>query len=163
MHALISWLHTTALSMFVASHSWVWPTCETLHFIGLILLIGNVGLLDLRMLGVVKDLPAKPLNRFVLWGVLGFAINLATGVVFFVGMPEQYIGNAAFYLKLLFMMLAGLNVATFYVTGMFRKVDRLAPGDEAPPLAKVIAAASLFLWFGVMYFGRMLPYLGNAF
>ena len=35
MHALISWLHTTALSMFVASHSWVWPTCETLHFVGL--------------------------------------------------------------------------------------------------------------------------------
>ena len=163
MHALISWLHTTALSMFVASHSWVWPTCETLHFMGLILLIGNVGLLDLRMLGVVKDLPATPLNRFVLWGVLGFAINLATGLVFFVGMPEQYIGNAAFYLKLLFMMLAGLNVAAFYVTGMFRKVERLAPGDEAPPLAKVIAAASLFLWFGVMYFGRMLPYLGNAF
>ena len=158
-----AWLHATALSMFVRNHSWVWPACETLHFVGLILLIGNVGLLDLRMLGVLKDLPARPLNRFVLWGAAGFAVNLATGAVFFIGMSEQYIANVAFYLKLLFIMLAGVNLAAFYATGVFRKVDRLAAGEDAPPLAKVIAAVSLCLWVGVMYFGRMLPYLGNAF
>src|SRR4029077_20915241 len=158
-----AWLHQTALSMFVRNHTWVWPACETLHFLGLILLIGNVGLLDLRMLGALKDLPARPLNRFVRWGAAGFAVNLATGTVFFVGMPEQYIANTAFYLKLLFIMLAGVNLAAFYATGVFRKVDRLAAGDDAPPLAKVIAAVSLCLWVGVMYFGRMLPYLGNAF
>lgn len=149
--------------MFIKIHTWVWPTCQTLHFFGLILLFGNIGLLDLRMLGLMKELPAKPLNRFVQWGVLGFGINLLTGIIFFVGQPNQYIGNKAFYAKLLLIVFAGLNVGAFYATGVFRRVEMLGPGDDAPALAKTIAGTSLFLWIGVMYCGRMLTFLGNAF
>jgi hypothetical protein len=149
--------------MYIKAHTWVWPTCETLHFIGLILLIGNVGLLDLRMLGLMRELPARPFNRFVQWGVLGFAVNLVTGIVFFIGQPMQYTDNVAFYFKLAFILAAGLNVGAFYATGVFRKVESLGPGEDAPMLAQFIAGSSLFLWVGVMYFGRMLPYIGNAF
>ncbi len=60
-------------------------------------------------------------------------------------MPEQYIADPAFYVKLLFIMLAGVNLAAFYATGALRKVDTLAAGDDAPSLARAIA-----------------PYLGNA-
>jgi hypothetical protein len=157
------WLVTTNLSMFVNGHSWVWPACETLHFIGLALLIGNVGLLDLRVLGVEKRLPVAPLNRFVRWGVLGFLINLVTGIMFFAGNPFQYIHNIAFGYKVAFIALAGVNVIAFYASGVSRKVEALGPGDDAPALAKCIAGASLFLWVAVMYMGRMLPYIGNSF
>ena len=58
---------------------WLWPLCETLHFIGLALLMAVVGLLDLRMLGFAKDIPLGPLQRLTPWGILGFAINLVTG------------------------------------------------------------------------------------
>jgi Family of unknown function (DUF6644) len=163
IHSFGAWLSTTAPSQFVNNHSWVWPACETLHFMGLILLMGNVGLLDLRMLGLLKELPAKHLSRFVRWGVAGFIVNLLTGVVFIVGQPGQYFDNWAFFAKLVFILLAGLNVFAFYATGVSRQVDLLAAGDDAPPLAKFIAGTSLFLWVGVMYFGRMLPFLGNAF
>jgi hypothetical protein len=60
-------------------------------------------------------------------------------------------------LKLLFVLLAGINLLMFYVTGMSRIVDELGPGADAPPLAKVIAGTSLFLWIGVMYFARLIP------
>ena len=163
MKPIVDWLTATQLSAFVTGHGWVWPTCETLHFVGLALLIGNVGVLDFRLLGVGKGIPLRPLNRFVRWGVLGFAINLVTGVLFFVGNPAQYINNIAFGYKLAFMALAGLNVLLFYATGLARTVDALGPGDEAPPAAKAIAAVSLCLWAGVMYMGRMLPYIGNSF
>lgn len=163
MKPILDWLTATQLSAFVTENGWVWPTCETLHFIGLALLIGNVGLLDCRLLGVGKGIAIRPLNRFVRWGVLGFAINLVTGVLFFVGNPKQYIYNIAFGWKLAFIILAGVNVLLFYATGLARTVDRLGPGDEAPVGAKVIAAVSLALWFGVMYMGRMLPYIGNSF
>ena len=63
------------MSAFVNDHSWVWPACETLHFVGLALVIGNVGLLDLRLLGVEKRLPVAPLSRFVRWAILGFEIT----------------------------------------------------------------------------------------
>src|SRR5438552_112992 len=163
MQPLVDWLTATELSMFVSEHAWVWPACETLHFIGLALLIGNIGLLDFRLLGIVKDMAFVPVNRFVRWAVLGFAINLATGILFFVGNPAQYVYNIAFGYKLVFMALAGVNVLIFYVTGLSRAVETLGPGDDAPAAAKVIAAASLFLWVAVMYMGRMLPYIGNSF
>jgi len=60
-------------------------------------------------------------------------------------------------LKLLFVLLAGVNLLLFYVTGMSKAVDRLEAGDEAPPLAKVFAGASLALWIAVMYFARLIP------
>jgi hypothetical protein len=157
------WLEATSVSRVVTHYSWIWPTCETLHFMGLALLIGNVGVLDLRLLGAVKRLPVAPLNRLIRWAVLGFAINLFTGVVFFVGAPSQYVNNIAFAFKLLFMALAAVNLAAFYLLGVARAVDLLGPGEDAPVSAKVIAATSLFLWIGVMFWGRMLPFIGDAF
>jgi hypothetical protein len=71
--------------------------------------------------------------------------------------------NIAFGLKLLFIVLAGANVLLFYATGLHRKVDAVGPGEDVPMVAKVVGATSLFLWFGVMYWGRMLPFIGEAF
>ena len=49
------------------------------------------------------------------------------------------------------------------MTGLYRRVDGVGAGHDVPPAAKLVAAASLFLWAGVMYWGRMLPFIGNAF
>jgi hypothetical protein len=163
MHSLAEWLAATQMSALVNEYSWVWPACETLHFLGLALLVGNIGLVDLRLLGVEKRLALAPLSQFIRFAVLGFAINLLTGIVFFVGNPFQYISNIAFGFKIVFIALAGLNVGIFYATGVDRKVAMMGPGDDAPPLAKIIAATSLLLWVAVMYMGRMLPYIGNSF
>jgi len=57
------WLKTTSLSEFVIHSSWVWPAAETLHFIGLAMLIGVIALMDLRMLGMAKRLPFAPAAR----------------------------------------------------------------------------------------------------
>ena len=162
--ALGDWLHATALGRAAAGGvPWLWAACETLHFIGLALLIGCVTVLDLRMLGVAKGLPLAPLQRLMPYAVLGFLINLATGVTFFAGAPDQYTDNGAFHLKILFIALAGANVALFYVSGVAKRIDALGAGEDAPVLAKMVAATSLFLWIGVMYWGRMLPFLGDAF
>jgi len=159
-----TWLHHTTLSWAVAGGvPWIWPLCETLHFMGLALLVGIVGVLDLRMLGVAKELPLGPLQRLMPWAILGFTINLVTGFLFFAGDPTQYIHNIAFFWKLVFIGLAGVNVILFYVTGLYRRVDNVAAGHDVPPAAKLVAAVSLVLWIGVMYWGRMLPFIGNAF
>ena len=162
MESLAVSIKATSISWFVNHYSWVWPTCETLHFIGLTFLIGAVGVLDLRILGIAKGLEIGPLQRLIRWGVAGFVINVITGILFFVGQPDQYVGNIAFYLKMLFVVLAGINVLIFYLT-VHHQVERLAPESDAPLKAKVIAAVSLFLWLGVIFFGRMLPFLGNSF
>jgi hypothetical protein len=159
-----TWLHATNLSWAVAGGvPWLWPLCETLHFMGLALVMGVVGVLDLRMLGMAKELPLGPLQRLMPFAILGFTINLITGFLFFAGDPFQYIHNVAFGFKLLFIGLAGVNVILFYVSGLYRRVDGVGAGHECPLPAKMAAAASLVLWIGVMYWGRMLPFIGNAF
>jgi hypothetical protein len=91
---------------------------------------------------------------------------LATGLLFVSAAPGNYNTSITFRLKVLFILLAGLNVLVFYASGLSRRVDALGPGDDAPRAAKLIAGISLFLWVGVMFWGRMLPYLwlagGNA-
>src|SRR5215471_6149853 len=70
---------------FVQDHSWVWPTCETLHFVGLSLLFGAVWILNLRLLGIGKNLLSVAAMRQLLpLGMLGFGLNLITGMMFFV-------------------------------------------------------------------------------
>lgn len=162
LEAFGKWLETTQISWAMTHYAWIWPACETLHFIGLAMLIGTVWIVDLRMLGVAKGLPMAPMHVLVRCGVAGFIINVVTGFLFFAGTPNQYIGNIGFTLKMVFIALAGINVLIFYLW-IYRRIESLEPGEDAPLSAKIVAAASLFLWLGVMSFGRLLPYFGNAF
>ncbi len=160
------WLTSPALVEFLIHHSWGWTMSEVLHFIGLTLLIGTIGMFDLRLLGVAKELPISQLRRLLPWGALGFVLCVATGLVFVLGLKAN-VPNPIYnvlttdtflQLKLLFIFLAGLNLLAFYLTGVSRAVDLLGPGEDATPLAKVIAGTSLFLWIGVIYFGRHIPW-----
>lgn len=162
LDAFAAWIKATAVSHAVVESRWLWPACETLHFIGLALLVGAITVVDLRMLGVLRGLSPSAVHRLTRWAVAGFVINSITGLIFFVGAPFQYIHNVVFHLKLLFMALAGLNALIFQFA-VLPRVRVLGPLDEAPSAAKVIAATSLFLWVGVMFLGRMLPFLGEAF
>src|SRR3954470_9241861 len=93
------WVRSTELHLFVIRHWWVWPTCETIHYLGLSMLLGTVGLYDLRVLGMAKAIPPSTLHRLIPLGIGGFIANLLTGIVFFFGFPDQYAYNNAFYFK----------------------------------------------------------------
>jgi uncharacterized membrane protein len=153
-------LRGAAVRYYQFHHPNAWPTLEVLHFIGLSLLFGVVLVGNLRILGFMRNAPFIDIHRLLPWGVLGFVINSVTGMLFFVGQAFQYVDNVAFHLKVLFMLLAGANV--LYLT-LFDDVWALGTGDNAPATAKLLAASQIFLWLGVIYFGRMLPYIGGAF
>lgn len=151
---------------YFRAYAWAWPLNEVMHFTGLILLIGIVGMFDLRLLGVAKGIPVASLRRLLPWGMFGFVLATVTGLLFTTGIyanisvpPGTVLLNDGYLqLKLTFYFLAGINLLAFYVTGMSRAVDALGPGEDAPPLVKTFAGASLFLWFAVMYFGRLIPW-----
>ena len=158
------WLRAIGLQSVVDTHSWIVPTCQTIHFVGLALLMAGVGLFDLRTLGMGKGLPIAPLlARLVPLAVVGFLVNIVTGILLYAGDPSMFGHNLAFGFKMLFLALAGANALLFTVSGVQRQVEALGPNDDAPPSAKMICSASLFLWVGVMFWGRMLPFIGNAF
>jgi len=149
-----------AIGMFVTSRPWVWPTAETLHFIGLCLLFTVVLIVDLRLLGMAKSVAYPAVYQLLPLGMLGFGINLVTGLLFYMGALPQYIHNKAFYWKIVFVVLGGINLLYFMLED---KVWAVGPGDDAPGLAKLAAASAIFLWAAVLYCGHMLPFIGNAF
>jgi hypothetical protein len=151
---------TRVLGTYITENQWVWASCETLHFIGLTLLLGVVFVVDLRVLGLLKGVSFASLHRLLPWAALGFGVNVITGMLFFVALPGQYIGNRSFYWKIALVMLAGANAVYFTV---FEEAWALGSKEDAPLTAKIAAASAMLLWVGVMYFGSMLPFLGNAF
>jgi hypothetical protein len=157
-----AWLRGTSISEAIRVSSWLWPVCEILHFFGLSLLIGIAGFFDLRLLGFMKRVPISAAWTLMPWAKAGFALALVTGVTFFVGAPEQYINNPAFYLKLFFLVVANLNAVYFEV--LYRRQLEAKQLDVDRPLnLKVIAVVSIVSWLFVIYWGRMLPFIGNAF
>lgn len=151
-----------AFTQLMIASKWWWAFMMDLHFIGLVLLIGTVGLMDLRVMGFAKRLPIAPLNKLVPWGLAGFGINVVTGMLAFIGMSSYYTFNIAFMLKIVAILLAVATLGLFYMTSAFRDCLAVGPGQDAPLRAKVIAAASLLLWFAVLVLGRYIQPLENT-
>jgi hypothetical protein len=149
-----------SIGAYVTGHTWVWPSCETLHFVGLSILFTVVLLVDLRILGMAKKMSFSALYQLLPLGMLGFGLNLTTGMVFFIAAPEQYTKNPVFYWKILFVILGAVNVLYFM---LLDEPWTVGSGDDAPMTAKLVAGSAIFVWVGVLFFGHMLPFLGNAF
>ena len=157
LQAFQVWLKTTYIAGVMTNVNGAWPISESIHFVGLCLLIGTIGVFDLRMIGLIKRMPVAALHRLIPLGILGYCMNVLTGITFLSAFPDQYIYNPAFQSKLLFMAVAGLNVALFYLT-MYRSVASTAPNDEVPLPARIAGGVSLICWIGVIFCGRLITF-----
>ena len=150
------------LSQAIVFHTWIWPACETIHFIGLALLIGSAGFFDLRLLGFFRRIPVAAARELMTFALAGFVLNLTTGLIFLIGHPEQYAHNIAWWAKVGFLAAAGVNALAFEAV-VARPAMAVGEGADTPIAAKTIGLVSLIAWFGVLYWGRMLPFIGGAF
>jgi len=154
---------TRSLGGMIAGNTgigWLWPAAEAVHFVGLTLLFIAVLVVDLRVLGMAKSLSFPAVFQLLPVGMLGFMLNLLTGMMFFIASPGQYTNNPEFHRKVLFIVLAGFNVLYFML------VDEtwvVGPNEDAPLRAKIAAVVAIYLWVGILYYGNMLPFLGNSF
>jgi len=155
-------LSSETLIRYVNTHDWVWPICEMIHYVGMSLVLGLIGLLDLRILGFFKGIPIKAFDRFVPIGIVAFVANFLTGMVFVMGNPiggaAGYLENLSFQLKMGTIVLALINLVAFYYSGLHAKAAAVPAGGNAPSGAKALAAMSLVFWVLVVFFGRMLMY-----
>ncbi|NQV71148.1 MAG: hypothetical protein HQ498_14070 [Pseudohongiella sp.] len=156
IESLLNFSQATGIYSIMNS-PWGWPIAEAVHFLGLCLLIGTVGIFDLRMLGLAKGVSLGELHKLVPVGVAGYLLNVITGTLFFTTAPDQYLYNPAVQSKFLFMLLAGINMLFFY-SSTATAVKSTKPMGDVPARAKLMAAISLICWCAVIISGRLITY-----
>jgi len=155
-----AWIRAETIQSLVTDYTWIWPSLEVLHFIGLWLLFGVVLLVNLRMLGMIKAVSFPALHRLLPWAMLALITNIVTGMMWVIATPDQYLANVSFFWKIGFLLLAGLDM--LYLA-TFDEAWQVGADEDASFGNKAIAFSAITSWVLVMYFGRMLPFLGNAF
>jgi uncharacterized membrane protein len=153
------------ISDVMVNSPWAWPASETVHFLGLSLAFGVLLAVNLRILGVNKNVAFRDVHRLLPWGMLGFGTVFITGMLFFVGQPGQYVGSPPFYWKVVFLMIAGANYLYLTVFERAWIVTKTEGGVawEFSRADKAMAVSSMIAWLAILYCGRMLPFIGHAF
>jgi hypothetical protein len=157
----MDWLVSTPINGLVLNYAWSWPTLESLHFLALCTLMGSLLVMDLRLIGFQRMIPLQAVHSLMPLAIVSFAINFITGVGFLFGDPYTYAANYAFWVKMSLIVLAGLNFLVYF-TKVEPQIIHLGPNEPTPPLAKAVGVLSLVFWFGVLSYGRLLPYLGTG-
>jgi len=150
------WLDDTPLSHFVAETLWAYPTLETMHTIGMALLIGSLGLIDLRVLGFKPELPILETQRLLPLAWLGFTLNAFSGTLLFVSDAVMFSSSYTFRLKIALIILGGVNAALLG-RSVFQTPTTGVPYEPTTG-AKWIAGTSLVFWFGAIICGRLVAY-----
>lgn len=159
---ILNWMESTWLNDFALGPQWTWPIMETLHFTGMCLLFGPLLIMDLRVLGFDRlTLPQGAVHKLIPLTILGFVINLLTGIVFVFGNPYRYAMNISFAIKMVLMFLAIVNAIYFWVKAM-PILENEGEHADAPMSVKVLGLSSILLWTGVLAGGRLIPYLGTG-
>ena len=152
-------IERSALATAMRQDLWLYPSVEIFHILGFVTLVGTIAALDLRLLGLSREISVRQLARHLLpWTIASLVVIVPTGLLMFIAHADDFIGNPAFILKLTLIMAAGANAAVFHA-GSFRSVARWDRGVASPPAARLHAAASLIIWAGVIACGRLLAYL----
>lgn len=135
------------------------PPIITIHSVGMALLVGLQGMINLRVLGLGrKGLPIAAMRRFMKGVWIGFWMNLCSGILLFSIYPDKYVHNTLFRFKIGFIV-AGLLLGAVMNSTLLSQGDEYSPaGTIAPARSRALAALSLACWVSAIVAGRYLAY-----
>lgn len=149
-------LEASGLGEVMRHSTWLYPTANLLHLLGLVLLVGSMVALDLRLLGAAAAVPAAALSRFLTpVAAGGLVLLLASGFALFAADAGPLAGNTLLQVKWALIALGVANALLFrWLWG-----GRLAGWDDrAPVVGRAQAALSLAVWLAAATAGRLIAY-----
>lgn len=147
-------LEQSGLGMVMRESLFLYPLMNVLHIFGLILLVGGIGLLDLRLLGWGRALPVTLCARYLTpVALLGLGIMVVSGFSLFSADAGPLSGSDVFQVKLVILALALGNAVMFRLAWQRRLADW-----DGPVIGRLQAAGSLILWFSAATAGRLIGY-----
>lgn len=152
---ILHWLHDTPFATAIREGAVLFPSIESVHVLALTLVVGSIAVVDLRLLGVVwvnRSVASVSADLLPLtWIAFGFAV--LTGSALFTSHAVGYAGNFQFRMKMLLLMLAGVNMLVFHLV-LGRVMGRWSESGVSPWQGKIAGLISLLLWIGIVAFGR---------
>ncbi len=157
LHSLCQWLYDIPTVAALRESDDVFPILETLHVLGICLMVGTIATVDLRLVGaILREQPVTSVSKALLpytWA--GFGLMLLTGLPLFAAESMKLYGNPAFRIKLLLLLLAGGNALLFHKTS-YARVAQWDRTEAIPARVRMFACISLLLWSGVVVWGRLI-------
>jgi uncharacterized protein DUF6644 len=149
-------LEASDFGNWAASSTWAYPVANVTHIFALVLLLGGIGVVDLRLLGFFSRLPLTAVSAALTpLAIAGVVLLAASGFTMFAADAAAMAASATFQRKLVLIALALINAVAFRL--LFG--TRFEGWAEGPPLAaRAMALGSLLLWSLVAIHGRMIAY-----
>lgn len=158
--AVLAALESSRVGVYMRESGFGFVPVEIVHVLALSMVFGSIAMIDLRLIGVAsRRQPVTILTREVLpitW--CAFAVAIASGGLMFVSKATSYYGNLPFRLKMLVVLLAGVNMAAFHL-GPYRHVETWDRQVPPPPAVRLFGAVSLGLWIAVIFLGRWIGFI----
>ena len=154
------WLSTTFLSVFIQNHnSWVIPTIQSIHIVGIGVVLGSVFMIDLRILGWAgtDQTLRQTTNRFAPWITAALCVMLATGILMVIGEPVRELMTFSFWLKMFLVAVSTLIAVIFQITlGKHEQQwEELLVNRRT---IKLLAILTFLIWVCIIVLGRLIAY-----
>ncbi|WP_207482001.1 DUF6644 family protein [Arenibaculum pallidiluteum] len=157
--AILQSLEAMTVASWVRESDWAFPMIESVHVIALVLVFGTIAIVDLRLLGMpTTSVAFTAIARdCLLWTWAAFGLAVITGALMFVANATSYYDNFPFRMKMLCLVLAGINMAVFELV-TFRGVSRWDKDHPVPIAGKIAGTLSLTFWIATITFGRWIGF-----
>ena len=161
MQEVSDWIGSTWLSHLFADHIWSIAISQTVHIIGVSVVMISVAVINLRILGVVDRgrNVASTAFQYTPWIWAALAVLLITGVIQTLAEPERELMNLTFRIKIV-LLLAVCAITLFYTKALRADPHSFDAGGGRRTLGVTLASLSLFLWVGIVVCGRLIAYVG---
>ena len=155
----VAWLNDTSWSVFLRENDWAFAIIETVHILGLGLSVGTIMWVDLRLVGLAmrRQRASDVVNQIEPWSIAGFIVMFISGALLLFAEPMKCYERLAFRMKVVMLILAGLNVL-YFNSRVRRKLSEFDECVALPWNAQMVGYLSMTLWLGIIFCGRWVAY-----
>ena len=155
----VAWLGTSSVSEALKAAEWVVPTVQSLHILGIGVVLSCATIVALRLFGFhTRHLDVTTLNERLIpaawWALLALFV---TGAVLIVAEPTRTLNNPYFFAKVACLLVLA-PLTRYFQVAVRRQPQRWAGLPASSRAVRPTVATAMLLLLAVVFCGRWIAY-----